>query len=131
MHEGWAPGTVRRKGAIVAMTDGGTSPSMSEVRLVGRLGAQVQDRVLPSGDEITVFSIVVDRAVRDVRGRTRIDTIACVATQSSVASRVRALEGGQLVEATGVLRRRFWRAGAGLGSAMEVDVRRIKRAKAS
>ena len=30
------------------------------------------------------------------------------------------------VEAEGVLRRRFWKAGGGLGSAMEVDVRRVR-----
>jgi hypothetical protein len=32
---------------------------------------------------------------------------------------------GAVVEVEGSLRRRFWRSGAGLGSALEVDVDRI------
>lgn len=100
--------------------------STSEVRIVGRLGAHVTQKVLPSGDEITVFSIVVDRPSREVRGTTKIDTIACVTSKDQMAGRLRGWEAGRWIEAEGVLRRRFWRAGAGLGSAMEVDVRRVK-----
>lgn len=100
--------------------------SANEVRVVGRLGTQVGVKVLPSGDEITVFSIIVDRPAREIRGTTRIDTIACVTSRVQLAARLRSWQPGRWIEAEGVLRRRFWRAGGGLGSAMEVDVRRVK-----
>ncbi|MFZ4485410.1 MAG: single-stranded DNA-binding protein [Candidatus Nanopelagicales bacterium] len=100
--------------------------SVNEVRIVGRLGAQVSTKLLPSGDEITVFSIVLDRPAREVRGSTRIDTIACVTGRPQLAGKLQGWDAGRWIEAEGVLRRRFWRAGGGLGSAMEVDVRRVK-----
>lgn len=100
--------------------------SLSEVRIIGRLGAHLSLKRLPSGDEIAVFSIVVDRPVPEVRGSVKIDTIACVTSRARLAARLQGWEAGRWIEAEGVLRRRFWRAGAGLGSAMEVDVRRVK-----
>ena len=97
------------------------------VQLAGRLGAQVHERTLPSGDALWVFGIVVDRPPRERHGRTSIDTIACFTTSASIARRLTAMEPGDAVAAEGVLRRRFWRAPHGLGSAMEVDVRRFTR----
>ena len=97
------------------------------VQLAGRLGAQVHERTLPSGDALWVFGIVVDRPPRERHGRTSIDTIACFTTSASIARRLTAMEPGDGVTAEGVLRRRFWRAPHGLGSAMEVDVRRFAR----
>lgn len=103
--------------------------SVNEVRLIGRLGQHVEERTLPSGDEITVFAVIVDRPPNERRGRTSVDTIACMTSRRSVAKGALEWAPGQWVEATGVLRRRFWRAGAGLGSAMEVDVRCLRRVR--
>lgn len=100
----------------------------SEVRLVGRMGQRSQQVELPSGDVMTRFDVVVDRPRRERAGRTKVDTIACITTTAMVAKRVDGFAPGDWVVAEGVLRRRFWRAGAGLGSAMEVDVRRLVRA---
>jgi single-strand DNA-binding protein len=108
------------------MNERRTVSSVNEVRVIGRLGSHVGVKVLPSGDELTVFSIVVDRPAREMRGTTRIDTIACVTSRGKLGARLRTWAPGRWVEAEGVLRRRFWRAGGGLGSAMEVDVRRVK-----
>ena len=107
-------------------SEAGEKLSVNDVRIVGRLGAKVSTKCLPSGDEITVFSIVIDRPTREVRGSTQIDTIACITTKAQLAGRLHGWEPGRWIEAEGVLRRRFWRAGGGLGSAMEVDVRRMK-----
>lgn len=81
----------------------------------------MSERELPSGDRIVVFSVVVDRPARAIRGSVRVDTIACQATRARVADRVARLEPGTVVRVEGSLRRRFWRAGAALASAMEVD----------
>lgn len=99
----------------------------ANVQLAGRLGAQVHERALPSGDALWVFGIVVDRPPRERHGRTSIDTIACFTTSASIARRLTVLAPGDAVTAEGVLRRRFWRAPHGLASAMEVDVRRLAR----
>ena len=98
---------------------------VNEVRLVGRLGSNVDARELPSGTVLTNFSIIIDRPAREVRGRTKVDTISCQTTRATVAGRLQRLEHGQVIEISGVLRRRFWKAGGGLASATEVDVRQL------
>jgi len=107
--------------------------SFSEVTVVGRLGARVDRRALPSGDAVTTFAVVVDRAARDrpTPGRrgAHVDAIACQTFRLGVARRIEALAEGDWVRVEGVLRRRFWRSGAGLGSAMEVEVLRLDRVR--
>jgi single-strand DNA-binding protein len=107
------------------MTDTTAPQAAAEVILVGRLGTRVDHRDLPSGDTVTVFTIVVDRD-RRTSGSARVDAIACQTFRVGVAKRLGSLEPGTWVRAEGTLRRRFWRTGAGLGSAMEVDVVRLR-----
>ncbi len=104
-------------------------PSSATVRLAGRLGTRIDLRELPSGDSLAVFSVVVDRPRRSGAARTgpRVDAIPCQAFRSDVRRRVTALAPGTWVEIEGTLRRRFWRSGAGLGSALEVEVTRLRR----
>lgn len=85
-------------------------------------------RELPSGDVVTVFTIVVDRprASRAAVSTVKVDAIACQAFRAGVVNGLARLEPGQWVRAEGTLRRRFWRSGAGLGSAMEVEVSRLQ-----
>ena len=103
--------------------------SRNEVNLIGRLGNSIEARQLPSGDVITVFSVIIDRPVREQWGRTKVDTIACQAMRSPIIARLALLDPGQWIEVQGVLRRRFWRAGTGLASYMEVEARRLVRVK--
>jgi single-strand DNA-binding protein len=109
--------------------------SFADVVLQGRLGSRVEERELPSGDRITTFTVVVDRPLHsgarrgaEGSGRTstvRVDAIVCQTFRADVIRRLERLEPGQEVRAEGCLRRRFWRTGAGLGSAMEVEVSRL------
>lgn len=98
----------------------------ADVLMIGRLGSKVARRELPSGDAITVFSVIVDRPRHAIRGQVKVDTIACQASRSRIADRVARLEPGVLIRVEGVLRRRFWRAGGSLASAMEVDVMALR-----
>ena len=104
--------------------------SSADVIVIGRLGSRVDVRELPSGDIVTVFTIVVDRARSSGRpaSTVKVDAIACQAFKAAVVHRLGRLEPGQWVRAEGSLRRRFWRSGAGLGSAMEVEVSRLQLA---
>lgn len=106
-----------------------TEPTaQNQVVAVGRLGARVERRTLPSGDDVTVFTVIVDRPENE-RGhaRTKVDAIPCQTFKPVVARRLAASSEGDLVRIEGVLRRRFWRTPGGLGSAVEVDVRRLER----
>jgi single-strand DNA-binding protein len=107
--------------------------SFSHVVVVGRLGARVDSRALPSGDEVTVFTVVVDRPKRRRYGGSAhgasVDAIACQSFLVSVTRRLEGLCAGDRIRVEGTLHRRFWRSGAGLGSAMEVDARTIARVR--
>lgn len=99
--------------------------AVNDVRLVGRLGARVAVRVLPSGDELVEFSVIVDR---EPAGRTRkVDTVACQTSLTPVRAEIESLREGAWVEVRGCLRRRFWRGPQGLGSALAVDARTVMR----
>jgi len=104
------------------MDEGIEYEPINEVRLVGRLGARVEERSLPSGDTWTTFSVTVDRSNPDKWSSVSVDSIACVARSARLRKSVNALEPGHWVEVTGALHRRFWRTGSGLGSATEVHV---------
>ncbi len=120
---------------------GGADPAghRNEVVLVGRLAAAPQVRTLPSGDVLATFRLVVARPpasggrsarVLSLRPVT-VDALDCVSWRGSVRRVVTRWVRGDVVEVTGSLRRRFWRAGAGTASRCEVEVagaRRLRRA---
>lgn len=99
----------------------------NEVRLVGRVSGEPEERELPSGDRLRAFTVVVDRdrPRTTPSGRTvRSDALECVAWSAGVQRTVAGWQPGDVVEVTGALRRRFWRGG---GSRYEVEVLRAKR----
>lgn len=105
----------------------------SSVELVGRLGAQVRSKELPSGDVLTSFTVIVDRPARERTGSQNaatVDAISCTTTRARARAFVERLEPGTVVAVEGSLRRRFWRGGSGggVGSSMEVLVRAIRKA---
>ncbi len=117
-------------GTTVEDADGPGPQASAEVALIGRLGTSVTSRELPSGDVVTVFTVVVDRDPRQVReGGPRVDAIPCQTTKTVVARRVSGWEPGDWIHVSGTLRRRFWRSSSGLGSAMEVDARAVGRVR--
>jgi single-strand DNA-binding protein len=113
--------------AAQAAPDEGTAVNV--VSLVGRLAAVPQVRVLPSGDQVATFRIVIDRPprARGRSGRVLVDTIDCVAWRADVRRRATSLTEGTIICVDGALRRRFWRSGVGAASRVEVEVDRIRR----
>lgn len=119
---------------------GGDPPSRNEVLLLGRLAAAPTPRVLPSGDVLVQFRLVVPRASATghasggagSRGRApSVDTLDCVAWRADVRRRLSSWQPGDILEVQGALRRRFWRSGGGPTSRTEVEVgkaRRVSRA---
>ena len=107
------------------------SVDVNEVHLIGRLGQQVTTREMPSGDEITSFTVIVARAGRLREGSPRVDSLACQTSRSQIRGKVEAWSAGTWVEVHGSLRRRFWQGGGGLGSATEIEVRTLTRVRES
>jgi single-strand DNA-binding protein len=131
--------------ARTTRSDTGPEP-VNEVRLVGRLSQAPEERVLPSGDVLWVFRVVVGRAeVGRLKGgraevgrveptertRSRVDALECVAWSGRARRSVSRWSVDDVVEVSGSLRRRFFRAGGSVASRVEVEMasgRVIRRA---
>jgi single-strand DNA-binding protein len=110
----------------------------NEIRLVGRLSAPARVLVLPSGDRLVTFRVIVDRAGprqsgagRDSKAASsparggspkRVDTIDCATWTRREQRRVEKWQPGDVVEVQGHLRRRFRRGDSGPVSRIEVEV---------
>jgi len=103
-----------------------TALAVNEVRLIGRLSGEPTTRLLPSGDELTTWRIIVDRpesrGLPNGRKLPTVDTIDCVAHKASIRRLATRWAPGAVIEITGALRRRFWRGASGPASRCEVEV---------
>ena len=104
--------------------DAGEVLPTNEVRLVGRVSGQPEERVLPSGDRLVTFRVVVARD--QPRGRQTVDALECVAWTARSRRSVSRWDDGDVVELSGSLRRRFYRAGAATVSRVEVETSRAR-----
>ncbi|WP_028644075.1 single-stranded DNA-binding protein [Nocardioides sp. URHA0020] len=103
--------------------------AMNEVRLIGRISQRPEQRVLPSGDVLWTFRVVVPRP--EGTGRTAVDALECAAWSSRARRSVASWQPDDLVEVSGAVRRRFFRTAAGAASRVEVEMSRgrlIRRA---
>ena len=100
----------------------GADDAINEVRLVGRLSAEPELRTLPSGDSLWTFRVVVPRGPQPTRSRATVDTVECAVWSGRVRRTVASWQEGDVVEVSGAIRRRFFRAGGGAASRVEVEV---------
>ena len=109
----------------------GTPEATNEVRLVGRISAGAVERVLPSGDVLWTFRLVVPRPRRRAGTRPGVDALECAVWGGRVRRSVSTWHEGDVVEVSGSVRRRFFRVPGGAASRFEIDVeagRLIRRA---
>ena len=105
--------------------------AVNEVRLVGRLSRDPEERVLPSGDVMWTFRLVVARGA-GARTRQSIDTLDCAVWGGRVRSSVATWSADDVVEVEGAVRRRFFSTAGGPASRVEIEVssgRIIRRAR--
>lgn len=96
---------------------------LNQVHLTGRISAEPEPRLLPSGDEIVTFRLVVRRsAAARRRSKQVVDTIECTVWRAGLRRSVARLEAGTEVTVTGELRRRFSRGGSAAVSWVSVEV---------
>jgi single-strand DNA-binding protein len=103
----------------------------NEVRLVGRISQPPEERVLPSGDALWTFRVVVGRSRTAAASRQSVDALECVAWSPRSRRSVSSWSVDDVVEVRGALRRRFFRAGGSVASRVEVEMasgRIIRRA---
>jgi single-strand DNA-binding protein len=107
--------------------------AVNEVRLVGRLAADPQLRELPSGDTVWNLRVVVERSMPPgkEKPRQRVDSLECAVWSGRLKKQVQKWEAGDVVEVSGAMRRRFFRASGATASRVEVELtggRIIRRA---
>ena len=119
---------------VVGVDDGEpvveTIEGVNEVRLAGRISAGPVERVLPSGDVLWTFRLVVPRPA-DRATRQSVDALECAVWGGRVRRSVAGWDVGDVVEVSGAIRRRFFRTAGGPASRVEVEVaagRLIRRA---
>ena len=103
---------------------------INEVRLVGRLGGEVRETTMPSGDTMIKFHVIVERSAKARRERPRapaVDALGCTAWTAAVRKSLASARPGDMVEVTGSLRRRFQRGASTPTSWYDVEVVRVKR----
>ena len=98
---------------------------INEVHLVGRVSGIGEQTELPSGQNMVRLRIVVPRTKPTTR--TTVDTIDLVCFKAGLGKRLMAVQEDEVIEVTGELRRRFWKAGASVASRMEVEVTTLTR----
>jgi single-strand DNA-binding protein len=107
--------------------------AVNEVRIRGRLAADPRLRELPSGDSVVNLRVVVERPVPTgkEKPRQRVDSLECAIWSGRLKTQVQRWSAGDVVDVTGALRRRFFRAGGATASRVEVELtggRLIRRA---
>jgi single-strand DNA-binding protein len=105
--------------------------AINEVRVAGRISAGPEERVLPSGDVLWTFRIVVPRPPSRPGSRPGVDALECAVWGGRVRRSVASWRQGDVVEVTGAVRRRFFRVATGAASRFEIEVfsgRVIRRA---
>jgi single-strand DNA-binding protein len=112
----------------VAKRDSGWMTDMNLVQLQGRVAAPAQERILPSGDAVTSFRVIVPRAGSALRrSKQKVDTIECSAWTARLRRAVAKLQAGDEVAISGQLRRSFRRNGPITASFVSVDVEQCDR----
>ena len=99
---------------------------VNEVFLVGRVTSLAVEKVLPSGDKVVEFRLVIGR--KHSRSlKKEVDSLDIAAWSAKARRAALALKVDSWVEITGSVRRRFWRAPTGLASRWQVEASDVVR----
>jgi single-strand DNA-binding protein len=94
---------------------------INSVEIRGRVSGEPEERVLPSGDRVVTWRVVVPRPTGGV------DTLDIAAWSAACRRSALRLRTDHIVTITGALRRRFWKSPVGVGSRYEIEAIAIKR----
>lgn len=104
-----------------------TDPS-NDVTVAGRVSQSAEVKILPSGDQLATFRIIVDRPTAALRrSKQKVDTFDCAAWSAKLRRKVEALQPGQPVSVRGQLRRRFTRVGGVPASFVTIEINELHK----
>ena len=96
--------------------------SLNDLLLRGRVSAPAVEKVLPSGDKVVEFRLIVSR--EDGAG---VDTLD-IASWSAASRRIGlSLKAQEWIELSGSIHRRFWQSPTGVASRWQVVAAQIVR----
>ena len=96
---------------------------INEVYLRGRVSGEAVTKVLPSGDEVVEFRIVIPRIDSGV------DTLDMAVWRANLRKKALTLHCDEWVEVAGEIIRRFWQTGSGVASRTQIEVATLSRIK--
>ena len=99
---------------------------VNEVFLVGRVTSLAVEKILPSGDKVVEFRVVIGRA-KSRGAKKEVDALDIAAWTSAARKAALAVEIDSWVQVSGSVRRRFWRAPTGLASRWQVEASEVVR----
>jgi single-strand DNA-binding protein len=100
--------------------------SRNEVHLLGRVSKIATEKVMPSGDQVVEFRLIVDRKKSRSQKR-EVDTLDIAVWGSRNRKRVLTLIPGEWVEIKGEVRRRFWKSPIGIASRWHIEASEVRR----
>ena len=98
----------------------------NEVFLVGRVTSLAVEKLLPSGDRVVEFRVVIGRE-KSRGSKKEVDSLDIAAWSSRTRKAALSLKIDTWVEIKGSVRRRFWRAPTGLASRWQVEASEVVR----
>ncbi|MCX6435774.1 MAG: single-stranded DNA-binding protein [Actinobacteria bacterium] len=96
--------------------------SQNEVNMRGRVSGTSIEKVLPSGDKVVEFRIIIARA-----DRSGVDTLDVGAWNARSRRTALTLKEQEWIEITGSVHRRFWQGSTGVASRWQVEASTISR----
>ena len=114
--------TTAKKKTIIAQSH----EPKNEVNLVGRVTSLAVEKMLPSGDRVVEFRLVIGRD-KSRGSKKEVDSLDIAAWSSKTRKAALALKIDTWVEIKGSVRRRFWRAPTGLASRWQVEASEVVR----
>jgi single-strand DNA-binding protein len=96
--------------------------SLNDVMLRGRVSDTAIERILPSGDKVVEFRLIVSRI--ELSG---VDTLDIAAWNAKSRRSALTLKPDEWIEVSGAIHRRFWKAPTGLASRWQVEATEISR----
>jgi len=120
-----------KQGAVSSPKGQSGDSADNQVSVRGRVSTAPSERELPSGTVITTLRISVPRASTPMtEGSTQTsDWVDCAAWGVRARRSVRGWQVGDEVEVQGAFRRRFYRAGEGASTRLEIEVLSARRAR--
>ena len=98
----------------------------NEVSLIGRVTSLAVEKLLPSGDRVVEFRVVIGRE-KSRGSKKEVDSLDIAAWSSRTRKAALSLKIDTWVEIKGSVRRRFWRAPTGLASRWQVEASEVVR----